>query len=276
LNFLNCWVLEKKDFDTWIDEGLSLSAEYLYLGKQLTARVNHYNNDPSKLICKGNNFFVWGNRKDESNYASLDDYATDYLFFQWLRLQTTTDIYWSVMFSSEYNYQAVLDAYNDRAKSTFDWDTLLKTWLAANQINASSGQYGYKGQLNVTARSAPADKSINLYPGEGVYSKTSEQPNTSGSGAHIKYAYLTATSVSASYLTDSTLLTYNGNTNAGSSSEKGVTTGAASENIAPDARFIASFYNEPIRIDARDLMGRDKWRESYSNGTRLRGGLNDE
>jgi len=279
MNFLNCWAFGKHDVDTWIDEGLSLSAEYLYLDKQLTARVNHYNNDPSKLICKGNNFFVWGNRKSESNYASLDDYATVYLFFQWLRIQTKNDIYSSIMFSGDYDHKAVVNAYYDSASASNkidNWDTLLKTWLAANQINASSGLYGYKGQLNVTAHSAPADKSINLYPGEGVYSKTSAQPNTSGSGSHIKYAYLTATSVSASYSTDSTLLTYNGNTNAGGSLEKGVTTGAASEHIVPDARFIASFYNEPIRIDARDIMGRDEWRESYSNGARPGKGLNDE
>jgi hypothetical protein len=268
------------EFDTWIDEGLSLSAEYLYLGKQLTARVNWYKNDQSGLISKGNNFFVWGNRSNESNYYSLDDYATVYLFFQWLRLQTNNDIYWSIMFSDEYDHNAVVNAYYDSASASNkinDWDTLLKTWLAANQINASSGLYGYRGQLtDIKAHAAPAVTSINLYPGEGVYSKASVQPNTSGSGNNIKYAYLTTNSVNTSYSANSTLLTYNVNTNSKGSSEKGVTTGAASVHIVPDARFIASLSNEPIRIDARDMMGRDEWLESYSNGGRLRRRGNNE
>jgi hypothetical protein len=280
MNFLNCWALEKDDFDTWIDEGLSLSAEYLFLGKQLTVRINHYNNDPSGLIKKGNNFFVWGNRNTEHNYYSLDDYATDYLFFQWLRLQTSNDIYSSIMFSSENNYQAVLDAYNDKASASNKvngWDSLLKTWLAANQINASSGLLGYKGQINITAPTAPGGTtSLSLYPGEGVYSKTPSAA-LSPSG-NIKYAYLTANNVSDSYSANTTtLLTYNKNTNIKGNTESGTTTGAASVQIVPDARFIASLSNEPIRIDARDMMGRDEWRENYLIiANRFKRGGNDE
>jgi len=274
MSWLNGFVCRSKDFDIWIDEGLSLSAEYLYLEKQLTGRVNHYKNDPSGLICKGNNFFVWGNRTNESPYASLDDYATAYLFFQWLRLQTDFDIYTYIMFSSDYDYKAVVEAYNKNKKpgsSNLNWDSLLKTWLAANQIKAPIGLYGYESEFGLTdikAHAAPAQTSINLYPGEAVYSKANSQPTLSGSGlgANIKYAYLTTTGVNTSYSANTTLLTYNGNTNTGGSLEKGVTTGVASEHIVPDARFISSMYNEPIRIDARDMMGRDKWQESYSNG----------
>ena len=279
MSYLNGFLSRDKDFDIWIDEGLSLSAEYLYLEKHISSRVSHYNNDPSKLICKGNNFFVWGNRKEESNYASLDDYATDYLFFQWLRMQTSNDIYYYIMFSSENNYQAVFEAYNDRASNKVNsWDTLLKTWLAANQINAATGPYGYKGQLNITTHTAPVPQtSISLYPGEGVYSKMPS--STLSPSGNIKYAYLSSSDVSESYTTNSTtLLTYNKNTNLSGSIETGTTTGiAASEQIVPDARFIASLRNEPIRIDARDMMGRDEWRNSYSNGVPGLGrGLNDE
>jgi len=283
MSYLNGFLSRDKDFDVWIDEGLSLSAEYLYLGKQLTARVNWYKNDQSGLICKGNNFFVWGNRINENPYASLDDYATDYLFFQWLRLQTQPVedkmIYWYIMFSGDYDHNAVVGAYNNTAPASNkinDWDSLLKTWLAANQINASSGLYGYKGQLVITTHTAPAQTSINLYPGEGVYSKTPTAA-LSPSG-NIKYAYLMANSVNDSFITNSTmLLTYNKNTNIKGGSETGITTGiAASEHIIQDARFIASLRNEPIRIDARDIMGRDEWRESYSYGDRLRKGENDE
>jgi len=268
MSYLNGLVFRKPpyySFDTWIDEGLSLSAEYLYLEKHITSRVNHYKNDPSGLIRKGNNFYVWGNRKENPYYA-LDDYATAYLFFQWLRIQTDLDIYWCIMFSQDSDYRAVVKSFNDMSGSSLNWDSLLKTWLASNHINAGQGLYGYKGELDIKTNAAPAQTSIDLYPGEGVYSKTNAQPNTSGSGANIKYAYLTTNSVNTSYSTNSTLLTYNANTNLGGNQETGKTTGVASEQIVPNARFIASLHNEPIRIDARDMMGRDKWQESYSDG----------
>jgi len=278
MNFLNTILFRHNLFDTWIDEGLALSAEYLYLEKHLAGRVNQYKNDPSGLICKGNNFFLWGNRMNESPYASLDDYATDYLFFQWLRLQTDIDIYWYIMFSPDYDYNAVVNAYNELSSGPdLNWDSLLKTWLASNQINAATGLYGYKGEsalAEIKAHAAPAQTSIDLYQGEGVYSKTSSQPNTSGSGANIKYAYITTNSVNAAYSANSTLLTYNSNTNTvNATTERGVTTGAASERVVPDARFIASLHNEPIRIDARDMMGQDKWQKSYPSISVLRKGV---
>jgi len=289
MNYLNSLVCRGgHEFDVWIDEGLSLSAEYLYLEKHITARVNHYRNDPSGLICKGNNFFIWDNRKDESPYAGLDDYATDYLFFQWLRTQTNPDdpeIYSYIMFSNSYDQNAVVKAYNaynednDISAINLSWDSLLKAWMASNQIKAAKGLYGYNGELSdIKAHAAPSSQtSIQLYPGEGVYSKASSQPNTSGSGTNIKYAYITTTDVKDSYLANSTLLTYNGSINTKGSSEKGIITGAASEQVVPNARFISSLHNEPLQIDARDMRGRDKWRASYSNGIAgLSKGVKDE
>jgi hypothetical protein len=267
MSFLNFAVLNRThEFSVWIDEGLSLSAEWLYLEKQLTSRVNHYKNDPSGLIKKGNNFFIWGNRLSESVYATLDDYSTAYLFFQWLRLQSDIDIYWEIMMSNSYDQTAVVKAYNEISGKSETWESLLKSWFAANQLNSTAGIYGYKGEINdVKAHAAPAAASINLFPGEGVYSETSSQPNTSGSGTNIRYAYITPSTVDSGYSAGSTLLTYNVSTNEAGAAERGVTTGAASVSVVPDARFIQSLYNEPIRIDARDMIGLDKWRNSYAD-----------
>ncbi|GHT89903.1 hypothetical protein FACS1894137_19240 [Spirochaetia bacterium] len=44
--------------DIWINEGLSLAAEYIYGGAQ-QPRIDYFNNDPFDTIKKGNNFFVW-------------------------------------------------------------------------------------------------------------------------------------------------------------------------------------------------------------------------
>jgi hypothetical protein len=145
-------VIYVSSMDTWIDEGLSSAAEWIYEGTHPEIRWKWYNlngngGQMKGLIDKGNNFFVWGNRGNESPYASLDDYATVYLFFQWLRLQSgNTGIYKDIITSNSTDYQAVTKAINTAIPSQgySSWETLLKTWLAANRINAPTGAYGYR------------------------------------------------------------------------------------------------------------------------------------
>ncbi|MCL2196071.1 MAG: hypothetical protein FWB77_00490 [Treponema sp.] len=93
--------------DTWLDEGLSSAAEYLYSGNVSQDRVDWYNNDPTTLISQGDNFYLWGNYGSQSQASVLNDYATVNLFFQWLRVQFTAGIYKSI-FSAEYSdYKAI-------------------------------------------------------------------------------------------------------------------------------------------------------------------------
>jgi len=209
--------------DTWIDEGLSVTAEWVYREKH-TGRINWYNeNGKSKqikgLIDKGNNFFVWGNREKENQYAVLDDYSTAYLFFQWLGLQSDREIYWKINASDDYDYNAVIKAFNDTVIGTKyeDWETMLKDWLAANYFKNSSGRYGYKDDTvlnNVKIHYAPGgSKTINLFPGEGVYSKVTELTSIPRQSGNIYYAGLTGSSpVSSNSLSSGALLTYNANT----------------------------------------------------------------
>jgi hypothetical protein len=251
-----------EDFDVWIDEGLSSAAEWIYLGDHTSnGRVNSYKTNLSGLINEGNNFFVWDNY-DSNNYAILDDYSTVYLFFQWLRLQTNSSIYKDIIASADYDYRAVTTKFNAKASGDYSsWTTLLQTWLAANRINSSGGFYGYRGETtlkDIKAPDAPAGKtSILLYPGEGVYSKTTADPSASQSG-NIRYAYLSNTTSENTYNSSgtNTLLTYNVNTNGDSGTESGKTTGvAASVSVAPEGRFIQS--NEIIRLDGRDMLRRN-------------------
>ncbi|MDR0497944.1 MAG: hypothetical protein LBH42_10040, partial [Treponema sp.] len=118
-----------KQMDTWIDEGLAGAAEWVWSGEHSMGRVRDYNEDRSGTIKQGNNFYVW-----ESKPASiLDDYATSYLFFQWLRLQAgSAGIYKTIINSSSFDYRAVTTAANGAmtGKGYNDWGTLLKTWLA--------------------------------------------------------------------------------------------------------------------------------------------------
>ena len=249
--------------DTWIDEGLSSAAEYIIGGEHSKDRIDWYNKNGDSnarlkgLIDQGNNFFVWENHEDENPYAVLDDYATVYLFFQWLRLQKGISVYRDIISSSYGDYRAVANAMGE------DWDTLLKNWMAANYINSGTGVYGYKGEIPITTHTAPAGKTeISLYPGEGVYSLTNASDTMPiGGGVNIKYAGLDITEgVNDSIVFNAgRLLTYNINTVLNGKAEIGITTGkAASVNITPmGGRSVTSSYSGPYRIGAGDILSRN-------------------
>jgi hypothetical protein len=243
----------------WIDEGLSSAAEYIINNRHSTDRISWYNRDGAGntikgLIDKGNNFYVWGNRRNESIYAVLDDYATVYLFFQWLRIQKgNNSIYYDIISSNCDDYQAVTTAAGET------WDNLLKNWMAANYINSDTGTYGYKGEIPITAHYAPINAiEFFLYPGEGVYSLTDTGDTIPSQGTNIRYAGLNknGTVSDSTVYTKGALLTYNRNSELEDFPEKGMTTGKApSANIASsNERSIMSSYSGPLRIGAGDVL----------------------
>jgi hypothetical protein len=255
--------------DTWIDEGLSSAAEYIYNnGNHSEDRISWYNeNGNSKLaingmIDQGNNFFVWGNHANENIYAELDDYATVYLFFQWLRIQKGgLDIWRDIISSSYYDYQAVTTTAKE------NWDDLLKNWMAANYINASAGEWGYKGEIPITTHYAPeGKKSISLFPAEGVYSLTDASDTLPSQNVNIKYAGLNKTS---GFMNDSVvyasgaLLTYNKNVDLEAKPETGITTGKVpSANIMPaGGRSVMSSYSGPFRIGGGNMLT-NRWTQN--------------
>ena len=209
--------------DVWIDEGLSSAAEYVYSGEHNRDRVKWFNDDPSGLIAYGNNFYVWGNYTTGNNAvpdAILDDYATVYFFFQWLRLQAdgNLDIYKDIIQSSNYDYNAVLSSAKNRINnySYTEWRYLLRNWMAANYSNASSGIYGYRGEeafstirTTVFSGKTPGDQTIQLFPGEGIFTKSPNMPTAPS--INIKYAGLSKTSSpnDANLSGSSAMLSYN-------------------------------------------------------------------
>jgi hypothetical protein len=283
MNFVNGLVTGRDgyDMDLWIDEGLSSAAEYLYRKKAAvtpvhpTDRYGWFVEDPVGTIATGNNFFVWGNDTGNRN-SIMDEYATVYMFFQWLRLQNGgTGIYKNISLSKYTTCSALTDV----ASSAMPgygyavWETLLKTWMAANYINASIGIYGYKGGF---ASSTPAfavktfptnEVTHSLLPGEGVYSVINNSINTgqfTGSG-NIKYAGLKKASygtVGTPSTSHDALLTYNASTNPEGLEESGKLTGitASVDYSSPAASFSGaggpSSYG-PLRIDARDMLARN-------------------
>ena len=200
-----------EQMDLWIDEGLSSAAEYVYSGEINKDRVDWFNEDPTGRIAQGNNFYVWDNYPIGSDgYPPvLDDYATVSLFFQWLRLQAggDLDIYKDIIQSSDYDFNAVLDAaklhisnYNYAHAVTGGWRYLLRNWMAANYRNASTGPYGYEGaikDINTTFyySSSGGTYDFQFFPGEGIYSKSPSMPSPQ---EKIKFAGIPSSDSSAS------------------------------------------------------------------------------
>jgi hypothetical protein len=271
VNYVNSEYLKRPSMDTWIDEGLATQAEYLYLGGHSATRYNWFMQDPAKTIAHGNNFYVWGNRTNENPAAIIDEYATAYLFFQWLYLQSNKDsgLFSAIALSEYSDYRAVTavaQAINSRWSS---WEDLLKTWLAANFINDPGNEYGYKNDgvlKNIKAKPVQdiEGSSVPLYPGEGVFSSIAgsySRPNT-GSGANIRYAALSSTNASSSLPPGNiivsganTLLTFNTNTSENGAIETGYITGLDYIPPSGGARRMVNIPG-PLVLDARDIAGR--------------------
>jgi hypothetical protein len=253
--------------DTWIDEGLSSAAEWIYSGQHPEGRWKYYNEDRSELIKKGNNFFVWGNRDKQSPLANLDDYATVYLFFQYLRIQGTSDIYRDIHISEHFDYKAVTTADNINGTHKNNWELLLRDWFAANFTNAPSGLYGYKNDStlrNVKAPMVPGGTtSLPLVSGEGVYSRTSTTgtsvPSSSGK---LRYAALSSNSGTPSNTTSTggAQLTYNVDTE--TDEAKCVALTGSTTGIAPSVG-ISIPSGSSVQIDSKIFSGPFKVDASY-------------
>ena len=260
----NGTITEIYQMDTWVDEGLASAAEYVYTGKHLVDRWGWYylNGDGNGLIDKGNNFFVWGNRENENQYALLDDYATVYLFFQWLRIQSSkgVDIYKDIIgyevkpadkdYYSENSYLPVTEAASKTIASSYkdNWGGLLGDWLAANYTYASTGRYGYKDDFEFRDRNtnelltikgrhflSTNNTNFSLYPGEGVFSKIDKSYTVPSDKGNIRYSLLTGTGIAAgNSISSGALLTYNASKVNGESRETGTVTGV----IPPKANVI--------------------------------------
>ena len=262
--------------ELWIDEGLSCAAEWVYSGSHPQNRWGWYHNNGNGTniksdIDKGNNFYVWGNRAGNP-YAEIDDYATAYLFFQWLRIQSGSNaIYKDIIGSTNADYRAVTSAaakfepsYNN------NWGGLLRDWLAANYINSTStsSRYGYKNDTTLKGLNShllTSGTSTGLYPGEGVFSKIDQAYVTAGNkpndAGNIKYSILTSTAPQDA-LAVGALLTYNTNTAnaADSPSVPGTVTGASiSVNVSVDGRFVSPpvALSGPYWVSGGDVLRRN-------------------
>jgi hypothetical protein len=241
INYSNTVAKTGREMDLWINEGLSTAAEYLYDGDPCY-RVSYYNKDSEETIVRGNNFFVWNGTWDDDPLA---DYATAYLFFQWLRLHAANGqgIYREIIAtaaSGDADYRAVVRTAKNRIpalglRDEKDWVTLIRSWHLANLLYRPSGVYGYKDQISSITRGQEEELALwyfantrkddmDFYPGEGVVSRLSAASYTpSKGGSNIKYVGvpLNGNIITTPPYSGNFLLTFNANTSKSGAKERG-------------------------------------------------------
>jgi uncharacterized protein YjaZ len=209
INYSNTVLAKGREQDLWINEGLSTAAEYVYGGDPAN-RVINYNEDWLNTIRLGNNFFVWNGYWELVSPIDLwADYATVYLFFQWLRLHADNDtgIYKEIINSPYFDYRAVTQTARNRIPALgltgspeSDWEKTLRTWMLANAIQGETGLLGYRDKIGeITRNKTTKLKTYYFYetdgqprefsPGEGIFTQIVSSPYTppAGSGSHIRY-----------------------------------------------------------------------------------------
>jgi hypothetical protein len=200
VNFNQTYILGGlRQFDVWINEGLSSAAEYLYQKSKtpgtphITGKIGYYKTDPYNDIRNGVNFVKWTPSYAADPYSS---YATVYLFFQWLRIQTDPDltpfnVYQTIFTSPFMDYSAIPHAVGTYLSLGNGWPEILQNWFKANALCASSGIHGYNNEITGLQDAwypNTAGGNRNLYPGEGVYVAKSEvEGHTNDTAGNLRY-----------------------------------------------------------------------------------------
>ena len=144
---------EEDTLDTWIDEGFAEAANHLCYG-EVTSRITIYNDDSNNDFKNGHPLFYW----DNSNV--LPNYSLSYLFFQYLRSQSSSGngIFKKIIESSHGDDEAIIDAiaadskllaHGNNKEDAFD--KLLLRWYATNAgVVLNNDLYKYDDQIDTT------------------------------------------------------------------------------------------------------------------------------
>ncbi len=122
--------------ESWVNEMLSESTEYVIFGENPSGRLNTYNTDLYKRFAKGKPVATWE--------GSLDDYAMVSLFGNYLRIHTNSTIFSEILKSSDSGYLAIEKAWKKYYPSS-SWEDLITKFRIALVAKEASGLYGFKG-----------------------------------------------------------------------------------------------------------------------------------
>lgn len=144
-------LVEKGDkMETWLDEGMSMAAEHMYLNDSLRERLYYF--ETSQAIANGHSLLNW-----DDNGDVLANYSLSYLFGQYLRVQLGQDnkIYKEILemdMPTKEALQAVIDKKFKNEKSV---EQFMSDFRQALYENDKEGLYGFKGEKGLTSFNTP-------------------------------------------------------------------------------------------------------------------------
>lgn len=156
-----------EQMDVWMDEGLAMAAEQIYLGKALDHRISYYNEDSS--ITNGHSLLYWDEYGDV-----LANYSLSYLFMQYVKAQTGIgDRTFKEIINQPYNdYRAIEAIANKYISNNLTFGKLMTNYRAALVLKEKTGLYGFKGDPTFN------DIKVKLYNGSSK--------NLRGGGAIVR------------------------------------------------------------------------------------------
>lgn len=127
--------------ETWINEGLSLAAEQIYLKEPRLNRINYYNK--SKSIANGHSLLYW-----DYNGDTLSNYSLSYLFMEYLRIQANqgNSIYKEIINNPQNNYKSIESVVQKYIDTSITFGEFMTNFRVALALNESSGKYGFKNE----------------------------------------------------------------------------------------------------------------------------------
>ncbi|WP_052356465.1 cell wall-binding repeat-containing protein [[Clostridium] dakarense] len=130
-----------KDMDVWMNEGLSLAAEQLYLKEPRLNRIYYYNR--ARAIANGHSLLYW-----DYNGDTLSNYSLSYLFMEYLRIQTNqgNSIYKEITDNTQNNYKAIESVIQKYIDPNMTFGKFMTNFRVALAINEPTGKYGFKGE----------------------------------------------------------------------------------------------------------------------------------
>lgn len=130
-----------KDMDVWINEGLSLAAEQIYLKEPRVNRINYYNR--ARSIANGHSLLYWDYSGD-----TLSSYSLSYLFVEYLRIQANQgdSIYKEIIESPQNNYKSIESVIQKYIDPNMTFGKFMTNFRVALVLNEPTGKYGFKGE----------------------------------------------------------------------------------------------------------------------------------
>lgn len=131
---------KQTEMAVWMNEGMSMAAEQIYLGKSLDSRINYYNTSSS--IKSGHSLLYWDNSGD-----TLANYSLSYLFMQYLKIQSGkgNKIFKELMSLSNNNYKDVETLVKKYINKNMSFSKFMIEFRAALLLKQKTGLRGFKG-----------------------------------------------------------------------------------------------------------------------------------